>query len=555
MKDILCERQENGRPHLRRFHQARWDEPVIFELNNPGDRAMYVPDAGEEMRSAVGDAAAKIPTDMRRSHPPALPEIPQGQVLRHYLRLSQENLGADLNVDIGQGTCTMKYSPKVNDQFVRHPGVAEMHPLQPVESAQGVLAIVYAMEQVLKAISGLDRFSFQPRSGSAGIYCNSAIIRAYHESRGEGDQRKQILTSLFSHPSDAACARVAGFDVVTLPVGPDGHPEVETVRAAVSRQTAGMIITNPEDTGVFNPHIAEFTSLIHSVGGLCCYDQANANGILGVARAREAGFDLCQFNLHKTFSTPHACGGPGSGPIGVTAELAKFLPTPTVEFDGKNYSLDWNRPHSIGKVAHFYGCIPNVVRAYAWVRSLGPEGLKEVARVAVLNNNYVMKKLLEIHGLAAPFASGRPRIEQVRYSWEQLHKETGVRSEDIGIRAADFGVHYWTSHHPHVVPEPCTIEPTESYSQHELDEYIAVIKHVADEAYTNPETVKRAPHSSTIHRMDGHAAFEDPEQWAMTWRAYRRKIAAKRQGFGRNVGPDDETENERDCEPLRSSGA
>lgn len=532
MKDITQIRAQNGKQRLRVFHQASWDEPVIFELSNPGDRAMYVPDAGAEIRSAVGEPLSAVPADMRRSEPPALPEISQPQILRHYLRLSQENLGADFNVDIGQGTCTMKYSPKINDQFARNPGVSELHPLQPGESVQGILAIIYGMEQVLKAVSGLDRFSFQPRSGSAGIYANSSIIRAYHEARGEGGQRKQILTSLFSHPSDAACARVAGFDVVTLPVGPDGYPEVGSVRAAVSSRTAGMIITNPEDTGVFNPHMAEFTRLVHSVGGLCCYDQANANGILGIARAREAGFDLCQFNLHKTFSIPHACGGPGSGPIGVTAELAKFLPVPTIEFDGAKYFLDWDRPHSIGKVAHFYGCASNVVRAYAWVRALGPEGLREVARVAVLNNNYVMKKLLEIEGLAAPFAEGRPRIEQVRYSWEQLANETGVKSEDIGIRAADFGVHYWTSHHPHVVPEPCTIEPTESYSQRELDEYVDVIRHVAAEAYSDPEKVKRAPHNSTIHRMDSHADFEDPDQWAITWRAYRKKVSREHVGAG-----------------------
>jgi len=528
MKDIGEFRQENGQLRLRRFHQARWDEPVIFELSHPGDRAIYVPDAGPGIRERAADFVGTVPAEMRRSEVPRLPEIPQAQVLRHYVRLSQENLGADFNVDIGQGTCTMKYSPKINDQFARNPGIADVHPLEPAESTQGVLAIMSAMEQMLKAISGLDRFSFQPRSGSAGIYSNFAIIRAYHESRGEGLQRKEIITSLFSHPSDAACARAVGFDVVTLPVGPDGYPELDAVRKAVSSKTAGMMITNPEDTGVFNPYIAEFTRLVHEAGGLCSYDQANANGILGIARAREAGFDLCQFNLHKTFSIPHACGGPGSGPIGVTAQLAQFLPNPTIEFDGNNYFLDWDRPHSIGKVAHFYGCASNVVRAYAWVRSLGPQGLREVARVAVLNNNYVMKKLLEIRGLSAPFAAGRPRIEQVRYSWERMTQETGVGSADIGIRAADFGVHYWTSHHPHVVPEPCTIEPTESYSQSELDEYVAVIKHVIDEAYTAPETVKSAPYNNPTHRIVDHSPFEDPQQWAMTWRAYRRKVAKRK---------------------------
>jgi glycine dehydrogenase subunit 2 len=287
------------------------------------------------------------------------------------------------------------------------------------------------------------------------------------------------------------------------------------------------MITNPEDTGIFNPYIADFTNIVHGVGGLCCYDQANANGLLGITRAREAGFDMCQFNLHKTFSVPHGCGGPGSGPVGVTAALAPFLPAPTVEFDGSRYFLDWNRPQSIGKVTFFYGSAANVVRAYAWAAILGARGLREVASVAVLNNNYILSKLLKIPGLSAPFVHGHPRIEQVRYSWEELTSETGVSSYDIGIRAADYGMHYWTSHHPQVVLEPCTIEPTESYSQRELDEYASVITKVAEEAHSDPEMVRRAPHNSTIHRIDDQTSLEDPAEWAMTWRAYRKKLSRR----------------------------
>jgi glycine dehydrogenase subunit 2 len=231
--------------------------------------------------------------------------------------------------------------------------------------------------------------------------------------------------------------------------------------------------------------------------------------------------------LHKTFSVPHGCGGPGSGPVGVTAALAPFLPAPTVEFDGSRYFLDWNRPQSIGKVTFFYGSAANVVRAYAWAAILGARGLREVASVAVLNNNYILSKLLKIPGLSAPFVHGHPRIEQVRYSWEELTSETGVSSYDIGIRAADYGMHYWTSHHPQVVLEPCTIEPTESYSQRELDEYASVITKVAEEAHSDPEMVRRAPHNSTIHRIDDQTSLEDPAEWAMTWRAYRKKLSRR----------------------------
>jgi glycine dehydrogenase subunit 2 len=291
----------------------------------------------------------------------------------------------------------------------------------------------------------------------------------------------------------------------------------------VSSKTAGLMITNPEDTGIFNPRIKDFVAIVHENGGLCCYDQANANGLLGITRAKEAGFDLCHFNLHKTFSTPHGCGGPGAGASGVTKDLARFLPVPVIEYDGAKYRLNYDRPDSIGKIRSFYGVAPVILKAYCWVMSLGAKGLKEVAEIAVLNNNYLLKNMVKIRGLQAPYAKGKRRIEQVRYSWEQLAKDTGVHSEDIGLRAADFGVHYWTSHHPFVVPEPCTLEPTESYSKAELDEYLAILGHIADEAYQNPDRVKTAPHNSTIHRMN-HAPLDDPQQWAITWKAFRRKI-------------------------------
>jgi glycine dehydrogenase subunit 2 len=498
----------------------------------------------DEVRNKVGDVLATLPEKMRRKQPPKLPEMSQPQVLRHYLRLSQENLGTDLNIDVGQGTCTMKYSPKINDQLARMPKMTDLHPLQDKGTVQGILEVMYRFEDILKEISGMDRFSLQPGAGSAAIYTNTSIIRAYHEARGEAGQRDEIITTIFSHPSNAACAKTAGFKVITLYPDEDGYPDVEALKAAVSERTAGLMITNPEDTGIFNPKIEEFVKVVHEAGGLCSYDQANANGILGVTRARDAGFDLCHFNLHKTFSAPHGCGGPAVGATGVTQELARFLPVPVVEFDGEEYYLNYDLPESIGKIVEFdgeeyylnydlpesigkigpfYGVAPVVLKAYAWAMSLGAEGLQEVAEIAVLNNNYLLKRVLEIPGVSAPYAKGKRRIEQVRYSWEALTTETGVHSEEIGLRAADFGVHYWTSHHPFVVPEPCTLEPTESYSKDELDEYAAILVHVADEARTNPELVKTAPHNSTVHTID-HTPLDDPSQWAITWRAYLRKM-------------------------------
>jgi glycine dehydrogenase subunit 2 len=521
-RDIMAERYVDSKPRLRRFHQARWDEPIIFELSREGQRGILVPEVEPGIRDAVGNVLDTLPEGLRRMNPPALPELSQPQVLRHYDRLSQENLGTDLNIDVGQGTCTMKYSPKVNDQLARSPKVADLHPLQDEGTVQGILEIMARFEEILKAISGLDRFSLQPAAGSAAIYVNASIIRAYHASRGEADQRDEIITTIFSHPSNAACAQTAGFKVITLYPDQNGYPDLDALKAAVSERTAGLMITNPEDTGILNPKIAEFVRVVHEAGGLCAYDQANANGILGITRAREAGFDLCHFNLHKTFSAPHGCGGPGAGAVGATQELARFLPVPLVAFDGEQYYLDSDRPDSIGKIGPFYGNASVVLKGYAWAMSLGAEGLREVAEIAVLNNNYLMNKVLDIPGASAPYAEGKRRIEQVRYSWQELAEETGVHSEEIGLRSADFGVHYWTSHHPFVVPQPCTLEPTESYAKDELDEYADILAHVAEEARTDPELVKTAPHRSTIHSVE-HEPLDDPERWAVTWRAYRRK--------------------------------
>ena len=526
MKNITDERYSNGEPNLRRFHQARWDEPIIFELSREGQRGILVPEVEDAIQEKVGDVLSTIPDGLRRKEPPALPEISQPQVLRHYLRLSQETLGAGLNIDIGQGTCTMKYNPKINKELAGSPKIADLHPLQADDTVQGMLEIIYRFEGLLKEISGMDQFTFQPGAGSQAIYNNARIIRAYHEENGESGQRDEMITTIFSHPSNAACAKVAGFKVITLYPNEDGYPDLDALKAAVSERTAGLMITNPEDTGIFNPIIEEFVDVVHDAGGLCFYDQANANGILGITRAREAGFDLCHFNLHKTFSAPHGCGGPGGGAAGVTDELAKFLPVPTIEFDGNKYYLDFDRPHSIGKIRSFIGVAPVILKAYAWAMNLGADGLKEVSEIAVLNNNYLMKKMQEIKGVSVPYAEGKRRIEQVRYSWEKLNEETGVHSEDIGLRAADFGVHYWTSHHPFVVPEPNTLEPTEAYSKTELDEYAAILRQISHEAYTDPEIINTAPHNSTVHRAK-HEPLDDPNQWAITWRAYLKKAQSQ----------------------------
>ncbi len=507
---------------LRNFHQAKWDEEIIFELHTPGQRGIHVPLAEKEVSAAVGDGISEIPASLRREAKPAMPEVAQMRVLKHFLRLSQQNLGADFNVDIGQGTCTIKYNPKVNEELSRLSEAAEIHPRQDENTVQGALQIIHEMDGFFQEISGMKRFSLQPSSGSHAILTMASMMRKYHESRGEGEQRNELITTIFSHPSDAAAAAVQGYKIITIYPDENGIPDIEALKSAVSEKTAGLFITNPEDIGIFNPDIAEFTKIVHDVGGLCGYDQANANGIMGYTRAKEAGFDLCFFNLHKTFGAPHGCGGPAAGAIGVTEELESFLPVPLVDKRGDKYHFNFDLPNTIGKTRNFHGAFPVILKSYAWIRSMGAEGLKEVARIAVLNNNYLLKKITEIEGATSPFKGGKHRIEQVRYSWEELYKETGVDTHDITLRMADFGFHLWSSHHPFVVPQPFTIEPTEAYSKDELDEYLDGLRHVVEEARKEPELVKSAPHNSVVHKID-ESSLDDPEKWAITWRSWLKK--------------------------------
>ncbi len=515
---------------LRRFHEARWDEPIIFELSSKGQRGIIIPEIEEEIIEKTGPIDKLVPEKILRKKAPLLPEMSQPHVLRHYLRLSQETIGADLDIDIGLGTCTMKYNPKIHETFVRSAKMAELHPYQDERTVQGILEVLYKTEQFLKELSGMDKFSLQPSGGTQAIYSNAAVLRAYHEDNGEGAQRNEIITTIFSHPGNAGAPSTAGYKVLTLMPDENGYADLDALRELASNRTAGLFITNPEDTGIFNPKIKEYVDIVHSVGGLCIYDQANLNGVIGITRAKEAGFDMCHFNLHKTFSSPHGSMGPCCGAQGVTARLAKYLPVPTAEFDGEKYYLDYHRPDSIGKLRKFYGVTPVVLRTYAYIMTLGESGLKQIAELSILNNNYMMQKMLKIPGCTAPFAEGKRRIDQVRYSWQKLKEDTGVGTDDLCRRCVDYGVQdYFSSHHPWIVPEPFTPEPCETYSKDDIDEYVAIFKQISHEAYTEPELVKSAPHNSTI-TMINEKRLVNIEDFSVTWRAFQRKVL--RRSFG-----------------------
>jgi glycine dehydrogenase subunit 2 len=510
---------------MRRYHGAVWNEPIIYELGHRGERGHVVPEVEEKIKSTIGDAKTRIAVKMRRKAPPKLPEISEPEVMTHYLHLSQQTFGVDSGISIGVGTCTMKYNPKVNEQLARSSKMADIHPLQDEETAQGILEIMYKASGWLQEITGMDEVSLQPSGGSHAVFTNCCIMRAYHKSNDELEQRRETVVPLLSHPCNAAAPAAAGFKVITLePDSDTGCPDIEALKAVVSKNTAGMLLTDPYDTGVFDPNIEEYANILHEVGGLVLLDQANANSILGIVRAGDMGADMCHLNLHKSFAAPHGSTGPGSAAIGVKGRFRRFLPVPVVEFDGSKYHLNYDRPDSIGKTRGFLGNIPCVLRAYAWMMALGAEGIKEAAEVAVLNNNYIIKRLSDVPGLSLPYAKGRYRMQEARFSWEKLKQDTGIGTEDLNNRIVDFGVQtYFPSHHPWIIPEPMTLEPTESVSKADLDRFCEVIRHLSHEAYTDPDIIRTAPHNCAIPKIDLEPVMSDIRKCATTWRAYLRK--------------------------------
>jgi len=512
---------------LRDFHSARWDEPLLVDLSQPGRRGVIPPRCEPEIDVAVGDIKTLLPQAIARHGQIPLPELSQPEVVRHFSRLSQMTMGNDVGNDIGQGTCTCKYSPKVHEVLAKSVQMTEIHPQQDEHTVQGMLEIFHRARDFMRAISGMDEVSFQPGAGGQGVLTAACIARAYHRARGQDKQRDQIITTIHSHPVDAACPATMGYEVITLWPDEQGYPDLAALKSAVSERTAGVFMTNPEDTGLYNSHIDEYVRAVHSVGGLCFTDQANLNGIIGKARARDAGFDMCHFNLHKTFSSPHGTFGPGCAAICVTEELARFLPVPVVTRDPSGYHLDFDRPDTIGRVKDFVGNAMVVLRVFAWIMSLGSEGLNAVAETAVINNNYLAKQLMAIPGVSMSYGDdGRPRLDQVRFSWEKLTEDTGLSSEDLQRRIGDYGLQiYWMSHHPQTIPQPFTPEPTESYSKQDIDEWAAVMRQLSKEAYETPEVIRTAPHNGVVDRIDETFMIEEAST-CVTWRKWMRlKVA------------------------------
>lgn len=503
------------------FKQAHWNEPVIFQLGRKGRKGHILPAVETEIRQAKHHPLPSLPQEILRQIPPKLPELSEVEVVRHFTRLSQMNYGVDLGL-YPLGSCTMKYNPKLNEFLANTSSLTELHPYQDKSTVQGILEILYTVAKWLAEITGTHEICLQPAAGAQGEFLGALIMRAHHKFNGNIHEKTELIVPDSAHGTNPASGTMAGFNIVVVPSNHEGCVDLDALRSAVTKHTAGLMLTNPNTLGIFEKDIGEIANIVHGVGGLLYYDGANLNAILGKVRPGDMGFDIVHINIHKTFGTPHGGGGPGAGPIGVSEKLEKYLPVPRIVFDGKRFSLDYDRAQSIGKIRSFYGNVAVLMRAYAYILSLGAEGLVEAAEISVLNANYLLKKLSSIHGFELPFAKNRPRKHECVFSLKKLYRETGIRALDFSKRMLDYGMHAPTTYFPQIVEEALMIEPTESFEKEELDRFAEIAAKIAKEAYSAPETVLKAPQNTALGRLDEVQASH-PKTMALSWRMHQKK--------------------------------
>ena len=449
----------------------------------------------------------ELPPEYRRRTPPILPELTEGQVVRHYTHLATINYAIDTGF-YPLGSCTMKYNPRASNRVAAEPGLNAVHPLQPAESAQGWLELLWRTERMLCELCGMSRFTLAPAAGAQGELCGMLIFRAYHRSRGR--PRGKVLVPDSAHGTNPASAALAGYRVLPLPSNPNGCIDVKALEKALDEDVAGLMLTNPNTLGLFEQDIMTITRLVHEAGGLVYYDGANFNALIGRVRPGDMGFDVVHLNLHKTFSTPHGGGGPGAGPVGVTEALAPFLPVPLIEKRGDGFVLVTDRPQSIGRLNAFHGHALVVARAYAYLRLLGGEGLRRVSETAVLNANYLWNKLKRSYRPASPLAP----LHEFVITAPGL-KEQELRPMDLAKRLLDYGFHPPTIQFPLIVPGAIMIEPTETESRATLDAFAEALLRILKEAEEKPDLLRGAPHSTPVGRLDEVAAAK---QLDLAWR-------------------------------------
>ncbi|MBU0630466.1 MAG: aminomethyl-transferring glycine dehydrogenase subunit GcvPB [Candidatus Margulisbacteria bacterium] len=474
-------------------------EKLIFEKSSPGAIGCSLP----ELDVPEVELEKLIPPELIRGDLD-LPELTELDVVRHFTRLSRMNFSVDTQF-YPLGSCTMKYNPKVNEDVASLPGFTELHPLQEEKDIQGMLELLYNFEQYLCAIFGYNAFTLQPAAGAHGELTALMMIKEYHRDKGEKERRKVIIPDS-SHGTNPASVAIVGYEPVVIKSNERGNIDVAAVKAALGPDTAALMLTNPNTLGLFDEHILEVAELVHKAGGLLYYDGANANANLGICRPADLGFDVAHFNLHKTFSAPHGGGGPGAGPVGVNKKLVPFLPTPRIVKKGKKYKFSSDvSPKSIGRVHPFHGNINVIIKAYAYIRSLGGAGLKKVSEKAVENANYMMNRLKEHYWL--PY--DRPCQHEFVLSAKWQKEKYGVKALDIAKRLIDYEFHPPTIYFPLIVEESLMIEPTESESKATLDEFCDAMIAIAKECETTPELVKNAPQTTPVRRLDEAKAARD----------------------------------------------
>ena len=475
------------------------DQSLIFEISTSGRIGYSLP----EMDVATIPLEEILPADYIRQEEAELPEVSELDIMRHYTALSKRNHGVDSGF-YPLGSCTMKYNPKINENVARFNGFAHIHPYQDPATVQGALGLLFDLQEHLTEITGMDQVTLQPAAGAHGEWTGLMMIRAFHEANGDTERTKVIVPDS-AHGTNPASATVAGLETITVKSDENGLVDLEDLKRVVGPDTAALMLTNPNTLGLFEENILEMAQLVHDAGGKLYYDGANLNAVLSKARPGDMGFDVVHLNLHKTFTGPHGGGGPGSGPVGVKSDLIPYLPKPLVVKQGEQFVLDYDRPQSIGRVKPYYGNFGINVRAYTYIRSMGPDGLKAVTENAVINANYMMRKLEPYFDL--PY-NRHCKHEFVLSGRRQ--KKLGVRTLDIAKRLLDFGYHPPTIYFPLNVEEGMMIEPTETESKETLDAFIDAMIQIAKEAEETPEIVQEAPHTTVIKRLDETLAARKP---------------------------------------------
>ncbi len=473
-------------------------DKLIFELSS-SDRVAY------KLPKLDVDASylATIPSELQKQTETVLPEVSEVDVIRHYTNLSMLNYGLDAGF-YPLGSCTMKYNPKINENMAALNGFKNLHPYQPVEQVQGALALMYELQEMLAEIAGLETMTLQPAAGAHGEFTGLLIIKAYHEKRGDF-KRTKIIVPDSAHGTNPSSAFVAGLEIVEIASKKDGTIDLEALKAVLSDEVAGFMLTNPSTLGLFESNIKEVADLVHAAGGLLYYDGANMNAVMGKARPGDTGFDVLHYNLHKTFSTPHGGGGPGAGPVGVRKDLVPFLPVPIIEKTAEgNYILNYDKPDSIGKIKGFYGNFGMLVRAYTYIKTMGAEGLTRASEVAVLNANYLMASLKDHYYLPID------KICKHEFVLGGISKDLAtVSTLDIAKRMLDYHIHPPTVYFPLIIKEAIMIEPTETESLETLDNFIDIMLKIKQEAAEKPELLRTAPHDTAVGRIDEVKAAKD----------------------------------------------